>query len=56
MKTTIEEMESAKVPPHMRDYCIDKYMDFLACRRVHFPLNYKCKHQVHAYHDCVYEE
>ncbi|GFY53151.1 NADH dehydrogenase 1 beta subcomplex subunit 7 [Trichonephila inaurata madagascariensis] len=56
VKTTIEEMESAAVPPNLRDYCIDDYMKFLHCRQDYFPLVYKCKHEVHAYHNCLFED
>ncbi|KAG8178342.1 hypothetical protein JTE90_029296 [Oedothorax gibbosus] len=56
IKTTKEEMESAAVPPVNRDYCVDYYMKFLECRQDNFPLVYKCKHQVHDYHDCQFED
>lgn len=56
VKTTQEEMISAKVPPEFRDYCIDEYMVFKACYKLKFPLVYRCKHERHALHDCEAEE
>ncbi|XP_035223110.1 NADH dehydrogenase [ubiquinone] 1 beta subcomplex subunit 7-like [Stegodyphus dumicola] len=49
-------MESAAIPPALRDYCVDKYLVFLGCRREHFPLVYKCHHELHDYHTCEYED
>lgn len=49
-------MIAAKVPPEKRDYCVDLYMKFLICKRKNFPWVYKCKHEVHDYHDCQYDE
>ncbi|KAF8778090.1 NADH dehydrogenase [ubiquinone] 1 beta subcomplex subunit 7-like [Argiope bruennichi] len=56
VKTTKEEMESAAIPPHLRDYCIDDYMQFLKCRQDRFPFVYKCKHELHNYHNCEFED
>ncbi|CAL1270332.1 unnamed protein product [Larinioides sclopetarius] len=56
VKTTKEEMESAAIRPELRDYCIDDYMQFLKCRQDHFPLVYKCKHELHKYHNCEFED
>lgn len=56
VKATLEDMESAAIPPERRDYCVDKYITFLICKRKYFPLVYKCKHEVHDYHDCQFED
>ncbi|GIY68171.1 NADH dehydrogenase 1 beta subcomplex subunit 7 [Caerostris darwini] len=56
VKTTVEEMESAGIHPSLRDYCVDEYMKFLHCRQDVFPWVYKCKHQLHAYHNCQYDD
>ncbi|XP_054715031.1 NADH dehydrogenase [ubiquinone] 1 beta subcomplex subunit 7-like [Uloborus diversus] len=56
IKATKEEIESGAVPPSMRDYCVDYYLNFMACRRDHFPLVYKCKHEKHAWERCQHED
>ncbi|KFM78413.1 NADH dehydrogenase [ubiquinone] 1 beta subcomplex subunit 7, partial [Stegodyphus mimosarum] len=56
IKATKQEMESAAIPPELRDYCVDKYLVFLGCRREQFPFVYKCHHELHDYHTCEYED
>ncbi|XP_015916388.1 NADH dehydrogenase [ubiquinone] 1 beta subcomplex subunit 7 [Parasteatoda tepidariorum] len=56
VKTTVEEMESAQIPPDLRDYCIDYYMKYLECRQKVFPWNYKCAHEIHDYHNCQFQD
>lgn len=56
MIATEEEMQSVNMPLDMRDYCAHKYLEFLLCRQDHYPLLYKCKHKIHAYKQCEFED
>ncbi|KAK4003234.1 NADH dehydrogenase [ubiquinone] 1 beta subcomplex subunit 7 [Daphnia magna] len=56
IKTTLEEMESAKIPLDKRDYCVDYLMKFLECRNEKYPWVYKCHHEKHEYLHCQYED
>ena len=56
IKTTLAEMESAKIPLDKRDYCVDYLMKFLGCRNEKFQWVYKCHHEKHEYLHCQYEE
>lgn len=56
IQATEEEMNAAKVPPELRDYCVDYYLKILECKRVHYPFMYKCAAQVHGHQACEYED
>lgn len=56
IKTTLAEMESAKIPLDKRNYCVDYLMKFLDCRSEQWPWVYKCHHEKHEYLHCQYEE
>jgi NADH:coQ oxidoreductase subunit B18, putative len=56
MIATEEEMDSARLPYYLRDYCAHHMIKLLACRRDNNPFVHKCKHYKHMYHDCMYEE
>lgn len=56
VKVTQAELESAKIPLADRDYCVDKLLDYRACRADVWPMAYKCAHERHAYFTCQYEE
>jgi NADH dehydrogenase (ubiquinone) 1 beta subcomplex subunit 7 len=56
MKATKAELVSAKVPPHLRDYCAHLFINFKACKRDKFPFVYRCHHERHEYETCEYEE
>jgi NADH dehydrogenase (ubiquinone) 1 beta subcomplex subunit 7 len=56
IKTTLEEMESARIPLDKRDYCVDYLMKYLGCRSEKYPWVYRCHHEKHEYLHCQYEE
>lgn len=56
MIATEEEMQSVNLPLHMRDYCAHKYLEFLECKQRYFPIVVRCKHELHAYKQCEYED
>lgn len=56
MVATPEELESAKVPLHFRDYCAHKYIELEKCKKHKFPFVYRCHHEKHDYEHCQYEE
>jgi len=56
MVATPEELESAKVPAKMRDYCAHKWIGFEKCKRDAFPFVYRCHHEKHDYEHCQYED
>lgn len=56
IKTTLQEMEAARIPLDKRDYCVDYLMGFLKCRNEEWPWVYKCHDSKHEYLHCQYEE
>jgi NADH dehydrogenase (ubiquinone) 1 beta subcomplex subunit 7 len=56
MIATLEEMESAKVPPKFRDYCAHKWIMFEKCKRDKFPFVYRCHHEKHDYDHCQLDD
>ncbi|XP_065173393.1 NADH dehydrogenase [ubiquinone] 1 beta subcomplex subunit 7-like [Atheta coriaria] len=56
VKTTEQEMYSAKIPLNDRDYCIDQLMVFRACRKDNWPFAVNCEHEKHVYLNCQYDD
>ncbi|XP_054161788.1 NADH dehydrogenase [ubiquinone] 1 beta subcomplex subunit 7-like [Oppia nitens] len=56
MIATEAEMDSAKLLPEQRDYCAHLYMELKGCLKSNCPLGYRCLHELHAYHDCEWED
>ena len=56
MIATEEEMISANIKPEHRNYCAHHLLDFYKCRRKEYPLVYKCKHELHMWEECNYDE
>jgi len=56
VKTSEQEMYSAKIPIADRDYCIDYLMTFRDCRKDNWPYAANCEHEKHAYLTCQYED
>eukprot|EP00199_Chlamydomonas_sp_CCMP681_P004226 CAMPEP_0119105112 /NCGR_PEP_ID=MMETSP1180-20130426/3163_1 /TAXON_ID=3052 ORGANISM="Chlamydomonas cf sp, Strain CCMP681" /NCGR_SAMPLE_ID=MMETSP1180 /ASSEMBLY_ACC=CAM_ASM_000741 /LENGTH=84 /DNA_ID=CAMNT_0007090089 /DNA_START=74 /DNA_END=328 /DNA_ORIENTATION=+ len=57
MKMTRDEMDTADIPYHFRDYCAHMWVDYKECRTNH-PIVWRktCGHEVHAYNKCEYKE
>ena len=56
MKVSEEEMISAAVPIDKRDYCAHHYINFMKCRKEKYPWVAGCKHELHLYDDCEFQE
>lgn len=56
MKISQEELEAANVPHRYRDYCAHAYVDYMKCRQKHAPWYKACKHELHHYEECEYDE
>lgn len=56
MIATQEELEAANVPLERRDYCAHYYLEFMRCRHEKFPWVAGCKHELHDYDNCQYNE
>mmetsp|Transcript_17865 Transcript_17865/g.53569 ORF Transcript_17865/g.53569 Transcript_17865/m.53569 type:complete len:86 (+) Transcript_17865:75-332(+) len=57
MKITREQMDTADIPYHYRDYCAHMWVDYKECRTNNpFMWRKKCGHEVHAYNKCQYKE
>lgn len=56
MVATPEEMESAKVPLHFRDYCAHTYIGLEKCKKDKFPFVYRCHPEKHEHDHCQLEE
>jgi len=53
---TEEQMEAAMLLPIDRDYCAHHLVEFLKCRRKHFPWVIACKPEHHVWMDCQADE
>lgn len=53
---TAEEMEVAQIKPDQRDYCAHHLIDFYKCRREKFPWVHGCKHDLHVWNECQFED
>jgi len=49
-------MEAANIEPPFRDYCAGDLVEFLKCRRDHFPWVIACKPYKHQWEHCLTEE
>lgn len=38
------------------DYCAHKYIDMKACLKNNRPFYWRCKHERHAYHECLFDD
>ena len=56
MIATKEEMNSAKLDPPKRDYCAHLHMELKGCMKSNMPFVLRCKHELHAYHECEWED
>ncbi|KAI3387707.1 hypothetical protein SNEBB_009781 [Seison nebaliae] len=53
---TEEEMSRYNVPPRQRDFCADKWIEVAKCRSEYRYRLLPCQHEIHQYHDCLYNE
>ena len=51
-----DEMNSAKLDPPQRDYCAHLYMELKGCMKSNIPFVMRCRHELHTYHDCEWED
>lgn len=51
-----EEMDSAKLPLHWRDFCSHLLIPLNKCRRDNFYMPWACHHERHAYEKCQYKD
>lgn len=49
-------MEAIGIDPKMRDYCADLLVPYYKCRRDWYPWVAACKHELHEWKHCQYEE
>ncbi|KAG6448541.1 NADH dehydrogenase [ubiquinone] 1 beta subcomplex subunit 7 [Manduca sexta] len=51
-----EDLISARIPPHLRDYCAHHLLEYQVCRYKHMPMLYKCAHEKHNYLNCEHQD
>lgn len=58
MVASVEEMDSAALEPHFRDYCAHKIIKLRACKQEHRPLGgvFNCRAYRHAVDECEFQE
>ncbi|XP_077498444.1 NADH dehydrogenase (ubiquinone) B18 subunit [Amblyomma americanum] len=56
MVATAVEMESAKIPPELRNFCAHKLIEMRACMKAKFPFVTACGHARHEYAACMHED
>eukprot|EP01087_Luapelamoeba_hula_P004450 TRINITY_DN14406_c0_g1_i1.p1 TRINITY_DN14406_c0_g1~~TRINITY_DN14406_c0_g1_i1.p1 ORF type:complete len:121 (+),score=28.87 TRINITY_DN14406_c0_g1_i1:30-392(+) len=56
MGVTVAELEEARIPVGLRDYCAASLLPLTQCRRAEYYLPWKCENERHAYEKCQFEE
>ncbi|XP_076754109.1 NADH dehydrogenase (ubiquinone) B18 subunit [Xylocopa sonorina] len=56
LKVTKEDMIVAKVPPRLRDYCVDQYLELMRCHKINYPYVQRCITETHKHAKCEYHD
>lgn len=56
VKATTDELNSAKIPTELQDYCADELLAYQVCRYEHMPFLIECDCERHAYLSCEQQD